>query len=285
MTSKRGLVLAGGGLAGIAWELGILRGIEDHSAATARALLESDVVIGTSAGSAVAAQLGSGLSLDELYDRQIRGASKELTPGVDIDDITELFLQALSDPEATKEQKLQRIGAVAQSTATVSEAVRREVIAQRLPSHEWPDRELRITAIDIGTGELVAFEATSGVELVDAVAASCAVPGAWPTVTIGEQRYMDGGVGSTMNLTLAGDCDAVVVLVPSGRGAPSPFGPDPAVEVDTFPGRSLGVFADADSLTAFGRNPLDPACREPSARAGRDQGRRIAPEVAEFLAS
>ncbi len=158
------------------------------------------------------------------------------------------------------------------------------MIAQRLPSHDWPERELRITAIDIGTGELVAFDRTSGVELVDAVAASCAVPGAWPTVTIGERRYMDGGVGSTMNLRLAADCDDVVVLVPSGRGAPSPFGPDPGVEVDRFPGRALGVFADDESLKAFGLNPLDPACREPSARAGRAQGRRVAAEVAEFLA-
>jgi NTE family protein len=284
VTSKRGLVLAGGGLAGIAWEIGILRGIEDESTDTARALLESDVTIGTSAGSAVAAQLGSGLRLDELYDRQVKGASKELDPDVDIDDITQLFLVALSDPDATTAQKLQRIGEVARSTATVSEAVRREVIAQRLPNHDWPDRELRITAIDIGTGELVAFDRSSGVELVDAVAASCAVPGAWPPVTIGERRYMDGGVGSTMNIKLATDCDAVVVLVPSGKGAPSPFGRDPALEVDGFPGRALGVFADDDSLAAFGPNPLDPACREPSARAGRAQGRRVAAEVAAFLA-
>ena len=265
-------MLAGGGLAGIAWEIGILRGIEDEAAEASRALLDSDVLIGTSAGSAVAAQLGSAASLDELYDRQIKGTSKEISPSVDIDDITQLFLNALSDPGASREQKLQRIGAVANTTPTVSEAVRRDVIAQRLPSHDWPDRDMRITAIDIGTGELV-----------DAVAASCAVPGAWPPVTIGEHRYMDGGVGSTMNLKLVGDCDTVVVLVPSGRGAPSSFGPDPAIEVDSFPGRSLGVFADKESLKAFGPNPLDPACREPAARAGREQGRRVAAEVAEFL--
>jgi NTE family protein len=283
VTSKRGLVLAGGGLAGIAWEIGILRGIEDESAETATTLLTSDVVIGTSAGSAVAGQLGSGLSLEDLYERQINGASKEIAPGVDIEGITELFLNALSDRDATTEQKLQRIGQVAQETATVPEAVRRDVIAQRLPSHEWPEHDLRITAIDIGTGELVAFDSGSGVDLVDAVAASCAVPGACPPVTIGDRRYMDGGVGSTMNLRLASDCGTVVVLVPSGKGAPSPFGPDPAVEVDAFPGRSLGVFADDDALTAFGPNPLDPACREPSARAGRAQGRRVAAEVSEFL--
>lgn len=277
-------MLAGGGLAGIAWETGILRGIEDASAETARTLLESDVLLGTSAGSAVAAQLSCGLNLDDLYKRQIKGVSKEINPNVDIEDITELFLNALSDPDATTAQKLQRVGAVARSTATVSESVRRDVIAQRLPSHDWPDRDLRITAIDIGTGELVAFDQKSGVELVNAVAASCAVPGAWPPVTIGERRYMDGGVGSTMNLKLVADCDAVVVLVPSGKGAPSPFGRDPAVEVDAFAGRSLGVFADDESLNSFGPNPLDPACREPSARAGRAQGRRVAAEIAGFLA-
>jgi len=284
VTSKRGLVLAGGGLAGIAWEIGILRGVEDESAETARSLLDSDVVVGTSAGSAVAGQLGSGLSLDDLYERQVKGVSREIDPQVDIDDITALFLNALSDPDATTAQKLQRIGEVARATPTVSEAVRRDVIAQRLPSDDWPDRDLRITAIDIGSGELVAFDRNAGVGLVDAVAASCAVPGAWPPVTIGERRYMDGGVGSTMNLRLAEDCDAVVVLVPSGRGAPSPFGRDPAVEVDFFPGRAFGVFADDDALAAFGPNPLDPACREPSARAGRAQGRRVAADIAAFLA-
>lgn len=283
MTSKRALVLAGGGLAGIAWEIGLLRGIEDESADTVRELRNVDVMVGTSAGSTVAAQLGSGLSLDELFERQISGHAKEIDPNVDIDDITELFLGAVSDPDASRTQRLQRIGEVARTTATVSQAVRRDVIAQRLPSHDWPERELRISAIDIGTGELVAFGPTSGVELVDAVAASCAVPGVWPPVTIGDRAYMDGGVGSTMNLELATDCDTVVVLVPSGKGAPAPFGPDPAVEVNAFAGRALGVFADDEALTAFGPNPLDPACREPCARAGRAQGRRVAAEIAEFL--
>ena len=63
MTAKRALVLGGGGVAGIAWETGILLGIADESPAAAQALLDSDVLLGTSAGSAVVAQIGSGLSL------------------------------------------------------------------------------------------------------------------------------------------------------------------------------------------------------------------------------
>jgi NTE family protein len=285
LVTKSGLVLAGGGLAGIAWETGILCGIADVAPDTARRLLASDVLLGTSAGSTVAAQVSSGESLDELFARQVGEAPYELDSGVDVDDIAELFIGAMADPGATKQQKLQRIGATALAAGTVAEPVRREVIVNRLPSHVWPQRVLRITAIAIATGELVVFDGDSGVELIDAVAASCAVPGAWPPVTIGARRYMDGGVGSTMNLSAADDCDAVVVLIPSGEFSPSPFGDGTVAELAAFPAAKLAIYADDASLAAFGRNPLDPACRIPSARAGREQGRLVAAPVAEFMAA
>jgi NTE family protein len=246
-------------------------------------LLASDVLLGTSAGSTVVAQLGSGSSLAELFARQVDEVSAEIDPGVGIDGIAELFLAAVSDPDATLTQRRQRIGAVALAAGTVAEPVRREVIAQRLPSHVWPERALRVTAIDVDTGELALFDRDSGVALVDAVAASCAVPGAWPPVTIADRRYMDGGIGSTINLHLAADCAEAVVLVPAGKSAPSVFGAGAAEELDEFAGAVLGVFADDESLAAFGPNPLDPKCRPPCARAGRAQGRRVAAAVAAFL--
>jgi NTE family protein len=287
VATKRALVLAGGGIAGIAWETGVLRGISDESPEAARLLLDSDVLVGTSAGSAVAAQVSSGSTLEVLFDRQVAEASAEIDSGVDLDDITEIFLAALAEPydetpDKTRQQ-LRRIGAVALATKTVAEPVRRRVIAQRLPSHDWPDRVLRLTAIDAATGELVVFDNQSGVELVDAVAASCAVPGAWPPVTIAGRRYMDGGVGSSVNLGVARDCDEAVVLVPSGVDTPSPFGPGPVAEIAAFVGDTFSVFADRDSLAAFGPNALDPHCRVPSATAGRAQGRREARAVAKFL--
>ena len=113
VTTKRALVLAGGGLVGIAWETGILRGIADESPDTARALLDSDVLLGTSAGSTVAAQLGSGEGLDTLFDRQVAAASAEIDPGVSIDDITEIFVTAMAEPNVTTAEKLRRVGAVA----------------------------------------------------------------------------------------------------------------------------------------------------------------------------
>ncbi|MCV7205446.1 patatin-like phospholipase family protein [Mycolicibacterium peregrinum] len=283
MTSKRALVLAGGGIAGIAWETGILQGIADESPETAEALLAADVLVGTSAGSTVSAQIGSGQLLEALFERQIGAESAELDPGVSIDTVTDLFVKAVLTPNTTKAQKLQQIGAVALSAATVDPTVRRKVIEARLPSHDWPSRVLRISAVDIDTGELVTLDRDSGVSLVDAVEASCAVPAVWPIVTIAGRRFMDGGIGSAVNMVLAADCDTVVALVPQGRSTPSPFGTGAAQEVDGFDGRSLGIFADDESLAAFGENPLNPACRVPSAQAGRAQGRRVAAEVSKFL--
>jgi len=283
VTIKRALVLGGGGVAGIAWETGVLQGIADESPAAARALLDSDVLVGTSAGSAVVAQISSGLSIEDLFARQVQEISAEIDPGVGVDAIIDLFLAALSQSDTTVTQKRQRIGAVALAAETVAEPVRHYVVAQRLPTHLWPDRVLRVTAIDIANGELVVFERDSGVKLVDAVAASCAVPGAWPPVTIGDRRYMDGGIGSAINLDVADDCDTAVVLVPAGVSAPSPFGARPVAEIAAFRGTALGIFADRKSLAAFGPNPLDPRCRIGSAEAGRAQGRREAAGVAAFL--
>ena len=260
----------------------MLAGIADEAPHIADILLNSDVLLGTSAGSAVAAQLHSGASLADLYARQIAEESHEIDSGVSIDDITEVFLRALGEAGSTLE-RLRRIGEIAVAADTVPEDVRRKIIAHRLPSHDWPDRDLRITAIDTATGELVVFTRDSGVPLIDAVAASCAVPGAWPVVTIGSRTFMDGGVGSTVNMTVAADCATAVVLVPAGETAPSPFGDGAGAEIAAFPGATFTVFADDDALTAFGNNPLDPRCRPPSAVAGRARGRRVAAAVGAFL--
>src|SRR5690348_13835123 len=117
------LVLAGGGLAGIAWETGVLAGITDAAPDAASKLLKSDVLLGTSAGSAVAAQIGAGADLDGLYARQTAVDSHEIDSGVTVDDITTVFLTALGTPGSTRE-RLQRIGAIALAAQTVPESVR-----------------------------------------------------------------------------------------------------------------------------------------------------------------
>jgi NTE family protein len=239
------------------------------------------MLLGTSAGSTVAAQVSSGVGLDELYARQLAPNTHEIEPGIEIDDLIKLFEEAVVDSGQSNAERLRAVGRQAVATETVTEDVRRAVIAARLPSQAWPDRRLVVTAIDVETGELVLFDRETGVPLVDAVAASCAVPGIWPPVTIGERRFIDGGVGSTANVDAVTDVDAVVMLAPSQQTALS--GRSLADELADFSGPSLALFADDASIAAFGPNPLSPASRAPSATAGRDQGRRQASEVATFL--
>jgi NTE family protein len=278
------LVLAGGGVAGIAWETGFLLGVQDESLPTASRLLDADVLLGTSAGSTVAAQIGSGACLEDLFAHQISETTHEITPGIDIDRLTTLFEEAAAERGTSVAELRRRVGQLAQSAPTVAPEVRRAVIEKRLPSHEWPQRPLRITAIDVASGDRVIFDRGSGVGLVDAVAASCAVPAVWPPVTIGHRQFMDGGVGSHANVDAVADYETVVMLAPTASPGVSPFGRSLADELAQHrAGPAIGIFADDASIAAFGRNPLDPDCRAPSAIAGRQQGRRTAAQLAALL--
>src|SRR5918995_3358216 len=91
-----------------------------------------------------------------------------------------------------------RIGALAlaaeRAGLTPTEQERLDVIGSRLVSREWPDRDLRISAVDAESGEFRVLDRTSGVPLLQAVAARCAVPRVYPPVTIGGRRYVDGGM-------------------------------------------------------------------------------------------
>jgi NTE family protein len=122
------------------------------------------------------------------------------------------------------------------------------------------------------------------VGLVDAVAASCAVPAVWPPVAIGHRQFMDGGVGSHANVDAVPERETVVMLAPIASPGVSPFGGSRADELAQRPaGSAVGIFADDASIAAFGPNPLDPECRAPAAIAGREQGRRTAAELAAFM--
>jgi NTE family protein len=136
-----------------------------------------------------------------------------------------------------------------------------------------------ITAVDAETGEFRTFDRDSGVPLLQAVAASCAVPGVYPPVTIDGRRCVDGGMRSAANADLAQDYDRVVVLAPIPRG----IGPMASVDaqVTGMVSRVAVVSPDKDSRTAIGRNVLDPAARAPSAQAGRAQAASVAQRVAE----
>jgi NTE family protein len=174
-----------------------------------------------------------------------------------------------------------RFGRMALATRTVSPAERRAVIEARLPSADWPPRRLLVTAVDAESGEFAVFDAASGVALVDAVGASCAVPGVWPPVSINGRRWIDGGMRSAANADLAAGCERIVVIAPLVRG----FHTMPSVARQVAGLRSAGsavvvVSPDKVALAAIGRNVLDPAHRGPAARAGHAQAASVAADVA-----
>jgi NTE family protein len=273
MTVEQALVLGGGGVAGIAWMTGLLAGLADAG----QDVTGADLVIGTSAGATVAAQLGSGLPLGDLYARQVDPAlqSAEIAAQVDLDTFAAEYGTYLQDA-ASPEDALRAAGAFALAATTVPEAARRAVITSRLPSHDWPARRIKLVAVDCETGATEVFDWAPGVGLVDAVAASCAVPGIWPPVTIGGRRYMDGGVRSSDNADLAQGAARIIVVSPLGMDSPLPT-PMPLREVVASlrdGGVQVTVLSPDDaSRSAIGANPLDPATRAPIAEAGRAQGR------------
>ena len=273
MTNGHALVLGGGGVAGIAWITGLLAGLEESG----QDVTGADVLIGTSAGANVAAQIGSGLSLEALLARQVEPAlqSRELTVELNWDKLA-ADLQPYMAGASTQAEQLRNFGRFALDTDTVPEPARIAVIESRLPSREWPLTPMRLTAVDCVSGELTVFDAASGVSLVDAVAASSAVPGIWPPVTIEGRRYMDGGVRSADNADLAAGAARVVVISPLGMDSPLPTSM-PLREVLAGlkdGGATVTVISpDEASLAAIGTNALDPATRVPAATAGRAQGR------------
>jgi len=267
-------------VAGVAWELGILLGLYDAGVD----VRDADLIIGTSAGSVVGAQISSGTDLQTLFTSQLTPVEQTKERKVEFDPVQmmESFRQAVAgagpDPKAIRA----RIGAYALTVPTVSEAERRTIIETRLPVRSWPQQRLLIVAVDTGTGEEYVMDRASGVSLVDAVSASCAVPGIWPPVTIAGHRYMDGGVRSATNADLAHGYDRILILNPLGANA-NFLGASLDAEVAALEregSQVLVIAADDASNAAIGLNPLDPETRRPSALAGRAQGREHATSVA-----
>jgi NTE family protein len=275
---RTALVLGGGGITGIAWEIGVVAGLADAGID----LTTADLVVGTSAGSVVGAQLRSGVDVAALYERQLEPPAQERVARVGRGTLARYALAMLlarRDDVAFRRRIGQLSRTAADTGLTPTEEERRAAIASRLPSTQWPDRPLVVTAVDTENGEFTTFTRESGVELLAAVGASCAVPGVYPPVTIAGRRYMDGGMRSGANADLATGYERVVVLAPIPRGV----GPMASVDaqVTSLVSRVAVVSPDTAGKAAIGKNVLDPAAREPSARAGRAQAAAVAARVAE----
>ena len=290
---RTALVLGGGGSAGNAWLIGVVAGLADAGLDVTAA----DLIIGTSAGSTAAAQL-SGATPAELLAAILTAAPPQRSRPVGSDRAaaparpatnhmatTSAIIAAAEDAADMR----RRMGTWALGTDTTlnssTQSHWRATVAARLPRPLWPHHRMLITAVDAVTGVPVVFDRHSGVELVDAVAASCAGGFAYG---IGDHRYIDGGYRSNAdNADLAAGHARVLVLSPLGGRSRTPvgWGLHLATQVEDLraDGSSVEtIFPDTSSLTAFGDNLMDPSTRPPAARAGFDQGRARAGQLSEF---
>jgi NTE family protein len=292
---QRALVLHGGGSAGNAWEIGVIAGLF----AAGLDVTGADLIIGTSAGSTAAAQITSATPAELLAailtaapqsradPARSGGGRVRIGPTLDHMERTSRIIAAAADVADMR----RRMGAAALEMDAASDGSAqtrwRATVAARLPSQRWPQRSVLITAVDALTGEPVVFDRHSGVDLVDAVAASTANGFGVPPYRIGGHRYIDGGYRRNENADLAAGYGRVLVLSPFGGRSRHPleWGMQLATQVGELRAQGSNVetvFPDANSLNAFGASMMDPSTRPPAARAGYDQGRALAAQLTEF---
>ncbi len=293
---RTAIVLGGGGAAGNAWLIGIVAGLFEAGLDVTKA----DLVVGTSAGSTAAAQITSAspttlltqilaapLPLHTRPDVSGRGvAPTRSATNLNHTERLRALIAASEDVSALR----RRLGAAALETNAASDrsAQWRATVATWLPSHLWPEQRMLITAVDARTGEPAVFDRHSGIDLVDAVAASCA--GGGFAYRIGANQYIDGGYRSNAeNADLAAGYARVLVLSPFGGRSlhPVEWGTHLATQVEHL--RACGsrvetIFPDSNSrdLFAGGGNVMDLTTRASAAQAGCDQGRALAQQAIEF---
>src|ERR1700752_2051249 len=233
---KVGLVLGGGGIQGGAWLTG---GLDALAEETGWDPAEADYVVGTSAGAMIGALCASGVppwfmvahSRGEGFDGVVGGSGR---PAADADRAAgarfelvrtwppigpgswRLALRTLANPGSFTPATV-ATGWIPRgifSTESLGDTIRRVV-----PTGWSPHPNLWIVACDYATGRRMAFgrAGAPATDLADAVAASCAIPGIYPPVSVDGRRYVDGGIYSTSNLDLlrAEGLDLVICLNPT----------------------------------------------------------------------
>jgi NTE family protein len=281
---ERALVLGGGGSTGNAWLIGVVAGLLEAGLD----VTDADLIIGTSAGATAAAQL-TGASVTDLFAATLAAPvpPRPAAPTGAVADHLERMDRIIASSTDAADMR-RRMGAAAlerDAGSDESGSTRwRATVAARLPSPHWPDRDVRLTVVDAHTGEPVVLDRSSGVDLVDAVAASTA---GGPPYRIGDRRYIDGGYWSVDNADLAGGCARVLVLAPLGGRTRHPlkWGTHLAAQVGVLRACGSGVetvVPDSAAEYLFGADAMNLSLRPAAARAGHDQGRALAERLSQF---
>ncbi len=286
---RTGLVLGGGGVVGVAWEIGVLSGLADALGWDPAA---APVIVGTSAGSVIGTQLRHGRTLEDLVGEQRSGGLRVGRDGgqpADPAAALEVF-RRWAGVEHMDTESARTVAALAAELPLTSEATMVESFRSALPSETWPGGDLRITGVSVSTGERIAWTADDGVELVRAVTASCAVPGMFPAVTVGGDRYLDGGLwsGSNADLLVGDGLPAALFIGPMGVGTTglarlSARALEHERALLATAGTTLEVLEPGERFVAAGMQLMDPTRRVEALEIGLAEGAAAADRLADVL--
>jgi len=287
MTS-RALVLGVAGPVERAWAVGLLAGI----AVDGVRWQQADLLVGTSTGGLLAAQLGSGADPERLCRDELAG-SPVLPPRPRPAGWLALRLAFERRRSADPVRYRNRVGRLARGALTPAPSTCIDQVRAALPRQDWPAQRLLIPVVDGDSGEFAALGRDSGATLPEAVAAGCAVPGVWPPIELDGRHWMDGGIRSGANVDLAMGCDRVLVVAcPSGSG-PGPGRIASVTEqIERFPATAqvllVGPGAASRRLLArrhgqgAGRAAARTAVRVAALRSGRADAQAVRSAVAEL---
>jgi len=295
------LVLGGGGVLGEAWLSAVLAGVAHGGGFDAR---ESRCMIGTSAGSIVAASLAAGIDPAERLELA--------PPGLDAAAAEDTVARGAGGPWAAALElggaAAAPLASLALSSSATGGALLRRAMLRRIPPGERSmaalgriidaaapafDGRLLIAAVELQSGRRVMFGAPGApsATVAQAVLASCAIPGVFSPVTIGAREYVDGGAWSPTNMDAAPveRGGRVLCLNPTGSLRPSRGALVGAVG-PLSRGRASGealalrhrgahvrtVNPDEASARAMGVNLMSRSRRGAVIAAGHAQGLRLA---------
>jgi NTE family protein len=278
VTVSKALILGGGGSVGTAWQTGLIAGWNREGIV----LTDADQISGTSAGAAVGVQVALGHNLDAQLKRYQVARERFEAGG-------QTAVMSF-DPE--QQQRVSDLFDAGHKNGRTDRAVRERICAAAVAAKTEPEEDfLRTfkyligqpwpanyvcTTVNVDTAEFEPLSAATGGDLNRGVAAAIAVPGAYPPVTVGKHRYIDGGCLSPTFLDLGVGFDRVLFVqmteVPDGEEA----------AVRDSGAELLILKPDADSVESFGGNLMNPAAAFGAADTGLAQGLRTAAQIKDF---
>jgi NTE family protein len=282
-----GLILGGGGVVGVAWELGVLAALTTDAGWNPAS---ATVIAGTSAGSMAGALTALGRDLPAIAARRTAGvtlpdASAGPARPAATSAVSAELLDLMRPGTATVAERARAVGRMARAAQPAMDgAAYRAFIGSSLPA-EWPAGDLRLTTVDCETGETVLLDRGSGMDLIDAVAASCAVPAYFPTVQYKGRHFTDGPRGPYIAALAAEvSLDAIVFV---GLRLPFMAGADEHAELDALALRGMPVarVTDGPAFAAAAADLMDPSAAAVGTLIGLADGRNGAGAVRQALAA